>query len=84
MCVRRPLLCLPRCVAAANVCLSVCLCMYAAGGSGEANDLQVLVTKLQSDLAKAQAQAADSHQANLTLGTELAVMERKQRNQVSS
>jgi hypothetical protein len=41
-----------------------------------------LVASLRAQLAKAQAEAEESHQANLTLGAELAVMERKQKNQV--
>lgn len=49
----------------------------------DSGELQVLVATLQAELAKAQAQAEESHQANLTLGAELAVLERKQRNQVS-
>lgn len=51
-------------------------------GDAEAGDLQALVARLQAELSKAQAEAAESHQANLTLGAELAVLERKQRNQV--
>jgi len=51
-------------------------------GDAEGGDLQAIVARLQAELSKAQAEAAESHQANLTLGAELAVLERKQRNQV--
>jgi hypothetical protein len=42
----------------------------------------VLVGKLQAELSKVQAEATESHQANLTLAADLAVLERKQKNQV--
>jgi hypothetical protein len=48
----------------------------------EGDDLQTLIAKLQSELNRSQAEAAESHQANLTLAADLAVMERKQKNQV--
>ncbi|WIA35571.1 hypothetical protein OEZ86_003994 [Tetradesmus obliquus] len=52
-----------------------------AVGAAGAAELSVVVAELRSQLATATAAAAESHQANLTLGAELAVMERKQRNQ---
>ncbi|WIA15369.1 hypothetical protein OEZ85_002033 [Tetradesmus obliquus] len=52
-----------------------------AVGAAGAAELSVVVAELRSQLAAATAAAAESHQANLTLGAELAVMERKQRNQ---
>lgn len=42
----------------------------------------MVVARLQSELSRAQAEAAESHQANLTLGAEMTVLERKQKNQV--
>lgn len=54
-----------------------------AGGGGDgAVDVHVLVVQLQAELSKVQAKAADEHQANLTLAADLAVLERKQQNQV--
>ena len=58
------------------------LLLVGAGGSGEVSELQLQLGQLQAELSKAKAEAAESHQANLTLGAELAVLERKQRNQV--
>lgn len=54
------------------------------GGGDGAVDLHVLVGRLQAELSKVQAEAAESHQANLTLAADLAVLERKQKNQVGA
>jgi hypothetical protein len=57
-------------------------CCFAAAGEEDAQDLREVVAQLRAELAKVQAQAAEREQANLTLGAELSVLERKQRNQV--
>jgi hypothetical protein len=63
-------------------CWCSCALAGSVGGGDGAVDLHVLLGKLQAELSKVQAEAAESHQANLTLAADLAVLERKQKNQV--
>lgn len=69
------------------MCSDMVLCAAAGGGdatAGPDDDLSAMVAELRSELAAAQAAAAESHQKNLTLGAELTVMERTKMNQVGT